>query len=253
VLSALGIGISDVQGVFALCFLILSPSKEIQMNSPNSPKGVQGGGMRGHFWRGLFVVIPVAVTVWLVNYAVSLTDNWLGPVVRLVAEHLLPSTVTSQAWFADVTALFSLLLVLACLIMLGVVASYRMGKEGLRLIDHLFIHIPGVNSIYRSVRKLVDAFGNSDAQSFKRCVYLNFPATNPTLGFVTKEVVEDGTGRKLLVVFIPQCPNPTGGFIQIVAEEATWDAGISPEDGFKMVMSMGVLSPDKMPQAKPRN
>jgi uncharacterized membrane protein len=128
-----------------------------------------------------------------------------------------------------------------------------MGKEGLRLIDHLFIHIPGVNAIYRSVRKLVDAFGSSDAQSFKRCVYLNFPADNATLGFVTKEVLEAETNRKMLVVFIPQAPNPTGGFIQIVAEDATWDAGISPEDGFKMIMSMGVLAPDKMSRAKPRS
>jgi uncharacterized membrane protein len=223
------------------------------MNGPISPKGAGNGGMRGHFWRGLFVVIPVAVTVWLLNYAVSLTDNWLGPFVRFIAEHLLPAAVTTQGWFADVTAVLSFLLLVACLIMLGIVASYRMGKEGLRLIDHLFIHIPGVNSIYRSVRKMVDAFGNGDTQSFKRCVYLHFPYEYPSLGFVTKEVVEEGTNRKLLVVFIPHGPSPTSGFIQIVAEESTWDAGITPEDGFKMIMSVGVLAPDKLPVAKPRN
>ena len=221
------------------------------MNSPISPKGTGKGGMRGHFWRGLFVVIPVAVTIWILNYAISLTDNWLGPIVRLVAEHLLPITITSQTWFADLTAVLSFLLLVAGLVGLGVVASYRMGKEGLRLIDHLFIHIPGVNSIYRSVRKMVDAFGNGDAQSFKRCVYLYFPKDYPTLGFVTKEVVEEETNRKLLVVFVPQGPNPTSGFIQIVAEEATWDAGISPEEGFKMIMSVGVLAPDRLPKAKP--
>jgi uncharacterized membrane protein len=209
--------------------------------------------MRAHFFRGLFVVIPVAVTIWILNYAISLTDNWLGPLVRLVAEQFLPAAITSQGWFVAATAIFSFVLLVACLIVLGVVASYRMGKEGLRLIDHLFIHIPGVNAIYRSVRKLVDAFGSSDAQSFKRCVYLNFPADNATLGFVTKEVLEAETNRKMLVVFIPQAPNPTGGFIQIVAEDATWDAGISPEDGFKMIMSMGVLAPDKMSRAKPRS
>ncbi len=156
------------------------------MNSPIPTKGTQGGGMRAHFWRGLFVVIPVAVTVWLLNYAVSLCDNWLGPLVRMVADLLLPSTITSQPWFAGATAVLSLFLLVACLIVLGVVASYRMGKEGLRLIDHLFIHIPGVNSIYRTVRKMVDAFGNSEAQSFKRCVYLLLSGEQSHLGFVTK-------------------------------------------------------------------
>lgn len=223
------------------------------MNSPVPPKGTQGGAMRAYFLRGLFVIIPVAVTIWVLNYAISLTDNWLGPLVRLVVEQFLPAAITSQGWFVAATAVFSFVLLVVCLIMLGVVASYRMGKEGLRLIDHLFIHIPGVNSIYRLVRKLVDAFGGSDAQSFKRCVYLNFPTSNPTLGFVTKELLEAETNRKMLVVFIPQAPNPTGGFIQIVAEDATWDAGMSPEDGFKMIMSMGVLAPDKMARTKPRS
>ncbi len=223
------------------------------MNGPNSPKGTGGGVMRGYFMRGLFVVIPVAVTVWLLNYAISIANNWLGSFVRLISSLILPASVTSQTWFVGITAVVSILLLVACLIVLGVVASYRIGKEGLRLIDHLFIHIPGVNSIYRAVRKMVDAFGNGDAQSFKRCVYLYFPKDYPTLGFVTKEVLEDVTGRKLLLVFIPQGPNPTCGFIQIVPEEATWDAGITPEDGFKMIMSVGVLAPDKLPQAKPRN
>jgi len=221
------------------------------MTGPTKPAG--NGGARAYFMRGLFVVIPVAVTVWLLDYAIGMTNNWLGPFVRMVAEHLLPSSVTALPWFGNVTAVLSLLLLVTWLIVLGVVASYRIGKEGLQLIDHLFIHIPGVNTIYRSVRKMVDAFGNSDAQSFKRCVYLYFPYNNPTLGFVTKEVTEEKTGRKLLVVFVPHGPSPASGFIQIVAEEATWDAGISPEDGFKMIMSVGVLSPDVLPQSKPND
>ena len=143
-------------------------------------------------------------------------------------------------------------MLVAFLVVLGVVASYRIGKEGLRLLDHLFIHIPGVNSIYRSIRKMVEAFGDNDEPSFKRCVYLNFPHDYPTLGFVTKEVEEAETGRNLLIVFVPMGPSPTSGFIQVVPEDATWDAGISAEDGFKMIMSVGVLAPEVLSRAKPR-
>ena len=222
-------------------------------NAPRPPSSKGNGALRTYFMRGLFVVIPVAVTVWLLDYAITLTNNWLGPLVRFMAEHLLPAAITSQDWFASLEAVISFLLLVVFLMALGVVASYRMGKEGLRLIDHIFIHIPGVNSIYRSVRKMVEAFGDSGAQSFKRCVYLNFPMDNPTLGFVTREVTEAESGRKLLVVFVPHGPSPASGFIQIVPEEDTWNAGISPEDGFKMIMSVGVLAPDVLPKGKPRN
>jgi len=223
------------------------------MTGQNSSRDKMGKLMRAYFMRGLFVVIPVAVTAWLLEYAVSLTNSWLGPFVKLIAQTCLPASITSQSWFADIDAILSFLLLVIFLIVLGVVASYRTGKEGLRLIDHIFIHIPGINSIYRAIRKMVDAFGNSDAQSFKRCVYLYFPHQFPSLGFVTKEVLEEETNRRLLVVFIPHGPSPTSGFVQIVPEDSTWDAGISPEDGFKMIMSVGVLTPDKLPRAKPRN
>ena len=144
--------------------------------------------------------------------------------------------------------LLSVFLLCFIFMAVGALASFRIGKQGLRLVDHVFIHIPGVNAIYRSVRKMMEAFGDGNATSFQRCVFLRFPGHHLTLGLVTKELKETGTGRKILAVFVPHGPNPTGGFTQYVPEEETIATDISIEDGLKLVVSMGVLSPGEFPR-----
>lgn len=212
------------------------------------------GAARVYFMRGLLFMVPIAVTLWLVGFALNLADSWLGSALRAIAHSLFPGSSGSpsdeSSWFSLAISVASILAVCGLLVLLGKVASYRVGKEGLRLVDHLFIHIPGVNAVYRAARKMVEAFGDGGAGSFQRCVYLRFPGQYLTLGFVTREVTEEGTGRKMLFVFVPHGPNPTGGFTQIVPATDTVDANISPDKGLQLVVSMGVLAPDTLPKIR---
>jgi uncharacterized membrane protein len=221
------------------------------MSSQPSNNGGAGGQTttRVHFMRGLLFMVPIAVTLWLVGFALNLADSWLGSALRAIAHGFFAdSSWEGTGWFSLVISVASILAVCGLLVLVGKVASYRVGKEGLRLVDHLFIHIPGVNAVYRAARKMVEAFGDGGAGSFQRCVYLRFPAQHLTLGFVTREVTEAVTGRKMLFVFVPHGPNPTGGFTQIVPESETVDAGMSPEKGLQLVVSMGVLAADTLPR-----
>ncbi|MBK7747918.1 MAG: DUF502 domain-containing protein [Candidatus Obscuribacter sp.] len=220
----------------------------MSQNNGNAGKGY-GNFLRVYFMRGLFFVIPIAVTIWFVRFAVDLADGWLGSAIRALARLFVPPSVLTAAplWLDALYGLTSFIVLCAMLMAFGLVASFRIGKQGLRLVDHIFIHIPGVNSVYRSVSKMVEAFGDGNASSFQRCVFIKFPY-NWTLGFVTKETVETGTGRKILAVFVPTGPNPTGGFIQFVYDEETRDAPFSTEEGLKLVVSMGVLAPTEFPQ-----
>ncbi len=218
------------------------------MSSPSSNSNGQET-TRAYFMRGLFFVVPIAVTLWLVGFTLNLADAWLGTTIRSLVSVLLPDSSASleaASWFGFVVSITSVLALCAALVALGKLASYRVGKEGLRLVDHLFIHIPGVNAVYRAARKMVEAFGDGGAGSFQRCVYLRFPGVYFTLGFVTKEVTEVGTGRKMLFVFVPQGPNPTGGFTQLVPADETYDAGMTPDQGLQLVVSMGVLAPEHL-------
>lgn len=45
-------------------------------------------------------------------------------------------------------------------------------------------------------------------------------------------------------MFIPTTPNPTTGFFEIIPVEEVGLTNINIEDGFKMIISGGVVAPD---------
>ena len=57
--------------------------------------------------------------------------------------------------------------------------------------------------------------------------------------------MEERTGSRLLSVFIPTVPNPTTGYLVFVPVEQVTVLEISVEEAFKMLLSVGVIIPDK--------
>lgn len=68
-----------------------------------------------------------------------------------------------------------------------------------------------------------------------------------SLGFLTNDGLEEAkiiTGKELESIFIPTTPNPTNGFIIMLPVEDVTELDLSIEDGFKFIISMGVVVPD---------
>jgi uncharacterized membrane protein len=63
------------------------------------------------------------------------------------------------------------------------------------------------------------------------------------LGFLTG-YISDSDGKKFCKLFIPTSPNPTTGFFEMVPVEDVALTDISIEEGFKMIISGGVVSPE---------
>ena len=77
-------------------------------------------------------------------------------------------------------------------------------------------------------------------------VLIEFPvAGNWTVGFVTGELT-DQAGKDFLSVFVATAPNPTPGYAMPVATERTVPTSMSVEEGFKFLMSAGVVRPDRI-------
>ena len=65
-------------------------------------------------------------------------------------------------------------------------------------------------------------------------------------GFLTGESLaeaEEMAGKRLVNVFVPTVPNPTTGFLIFVPEEEVIYLDMSVEDGFKLIISAGVIKP----------
>ncbi len=71
-----------------------------------------------------------------------------------------------------------------------------------------------------------------------------------TVGFVTSEVrVEtpvDGGVVSSVMVFLPTTPNPTSGWLAIVPEKDLIDFDLSIEEGVKLIVSGGIVTPASM-------
>jgi uncharacterized membrane protein len=200
------------------------------------------------FMRGLLFALPIGVTIFVVSFIWGLADSWLGPGVALIVKTLLP-----DAWLVGPLAGgnipgLSLILLIALMFVLGWIASWPVGKKGLLLIDYVFHAIPGVRGIYSTVRKVVEAIGDPDKPRFQKVVFLDFPsASTRSIGFVTATVVDNADGEIWLTVFVPTVPNVTSGFTMVVREKDTVNAGLTPEEGLKLVVSLGVLTPANLP------
>ena len=68
-----------------------------------------------------------------------------------------------------------------------------------------------------------------------------------SLGFQTNEALSaarEASGKELVSVFVPTTPNPTSGFIIMLPAEDITQLDITVEDGFKFIISMGVIVPN---------
>src|SRR3546814_3179921 len=86
----------------------------------------------------------------------------------------------------------------------------------LRWFETLIARIPLASTIYGSARKLLDIL-QTQPDGTQRVVLIDFPHDKmKSVGFVTRVISEQGTGRELAAVYVPTTPNPTSGYLEIV-------------------------------------
>lgn len=200
--------------------------------------------LRGLIVRGLLFVVPIWLTVTVVGFVYSLSESWLGALTDQAVRLILPASwLTGPLADGHIPGL-SLGVALVLLTGVGLVASWPMGAQGLRLVDHVFLAIPGVRSLYSACRKIIDAVGDPAQSRFKKVVLFKWAGVK-TLGFLTGTTEQDG--RQHVFIFVPHMPNPTSGFLVLVPADEVTDTGLTPEEGIKLGMSLGVLTPPKLP------
>lgn len=85
-----------------------------------------------------------------------------------------------------------------------------------------------------------------ERNAFKSVVVVEFPRAGlKAIGFRTG-YIEDNSGQKYCKVFIPTTPNPTTGFFEIVPINEVIETSVSIEEGFKMIISGGIVSPESL-------
>ncbi|OGO01172.1 MAG: hypothetical protein A2Y90_02030 [Chloroflexi bacterium RBG_13_52_12] len=202
------------------------------MDEKKVTKDGWGKRIRGQFMTGLLVIVPVGASVLILIWIFTSIDNILQPIIRAIWGQNIPGV----GFGASVVLIF----------LTGVVARNVVGKRIIKYGESLLSRVPIFKLLYRSIRQIVDSFSTPDKTGFMQVVLVQFPHKGmKAIGFITNEIT-DKDGKKSISVLIPNAPNPTSGFLEIVKEEDIIRTKITVDEAMKMVVSAGRMMPKEV-------
>jgi uncharacterized membrane protein len=150
-----------------------------------------------NFLRGLVIVVPFALTLWLLYSAFTRID-------RLIA------FPTPGVGFV---------VMIAAIIAIGALASNFLIRRFLRLTETIFTKAPLVRIVYASIRDLLEAFVG-DRKRFDKpvAVALSENAGVQTLGFMTQEDLAFLALPGHVAVYLPFSYSMSGTLVIVPAE-----------------------------------
>lgn len=205
---------------------------------------------QANFWAGLAIVLPgvisIAVLVWLFGTVANITDTLLIFLPRHLTHH--DQGAGPMYWYWSLAAL----ILAVCLItIVGLLARNYFGKRMIEWVDTTMLRVPLLNKVYSATKQVNDAFSSSNKNSFRTVVLVEFPRPGVySLGFITSEQhpeVQARIAEKVVCIFVPTTPNPTGGFLLLVPEEKVTKLEMSVPDAIKYIVSLGSILPEYTP------
>ena len=188
---------------------------------------------------GLLVVVPIAITVWVLEWIVSTLDQTL---------RILPSGWHPDRLLGFHIPGFGVLLAIGILLVLGATASNFFGNKLFNWWHASLNRIPVVRSIYSGVKQVSDTLFSESGNAFRKAVLVQWPREGMyTIAFVTGTPGGDAANYlhgDYLSLYVPTTPNPTGGYFVMAKTSDCIELKMSVDEALKYIVSMGVVVPE---------
>lgn len=198
--------------------------------------------LRRYFFTGLVIIAPAAITLWSTLWFIEKFDSLVKPMIPIayIPDTYLPFKIPG----------FGLIVAIIFITLVGFLAANLVGRTLLGLWDKLLNSTPVVRSLYKGSKQIFETLFSDQGTSFRQVCLVEWPRKGIwSIAFISREV--DGsevgleTGRKMYSVYVSTTPNPTGGYVFFIDRNDVKILDISVEDGLKLVISMGLVFPDK--------
>ncbi|PZF76764.1 hypothetical protein DK847_09830 [Aestuariivirga litoralis] len=200
------------------------------------------GKLRAYFFTGLVITAPIAITVWATYWFVTMFDAWVKP--------FLPESYNPDTYLPIRVPGFGLIFALIAITLIGFMAANLAGRTMIAIWDKILNSMPVVRSIYKGSKQIFETLFSQKGASFRYVCLVEWPRRDAwSIAFVSREV--DGAqiglapGRQMYAVYVSTTPNPTSGYVFFVDTSDVKIIDMSVEDGLKLVISMGLVFPDK--------
>ncbi len=199
--------------------------------------------LRNIFITGILITIPVAFTLFILNFLLDILDGLVVPwFIKTLIEigTPLPENFHLPG--------LGLILIVLLIFVVGVLTKSFLGAKLVQLGEMIVDRIPIVRSIYTGAKQVVTTIAHADTKAFRKVVMVEFPRKGIySVGFITGTTegeVQELTEEKLVNVFVPTTPNPTSGFLVFVPNEDIIELTMTVEDGIKFIISVGIVTPE---------
>jgi uncharacterized membrane protein len=161
------------------------------------------------FFRGLITIIPVAVTLYLLFWIVSVMENLVGKMLQLILPE--PFYIPGLGVVATFALIFSFGLLLNNFVLSELVEAAELKLKS----------IPFFKAIYSPIRDLMNLFSKNHNQNMKNVVLINLGNNLKIIGVVTREDFSDMPSnlqnKDMVSVYCPWSYG-MGGFTLLVAK-----------------------------------
>jgi len=189
----------------------------------------------GFFFKGLFTLLPLFITIWLIFFMFNFLDGILGGVIELIAGR----PIKGLGFAATILLIF----------ITGILVTYLVGQKIFKLGEWILYKLPIIKSIYASAKQVNDVlFMQKTAGEYRKACVVEYPRKGVfSIGFVTSEVADEIKNKanedKMVNIFIANTPTPATGFLIMVPSSEVKLLDMRMDDAFKYVVSGGVLKP----------
>jgi uncharacterized membrane protein len=189
-----------------------------------------GKMISGVFLRGMIVVLPAAMTVAVLAWIATASEDYLGEIIR----YLLPEL----RYWPGLGIALGVALILAA----GILVNARIARRLLGFTDSLLARIPVVKTIYLSIRDVAIFLSGESQKGFNQVVAVRIQEMR-LIGFVTTEDPKGLPGKtaadKLIGVYLPMSYG-IGGYTVYLPKALVEPLDMSREDAMRVTMSGGV-------------
>jgi uncharacterized membrane protein len=201
------------------------------------------GRLRTYFLAGVVVAAPIAITIWLVWWIVSLFDTWVKP--------LIPAIYNPDTYLPFEVPGVGLVVALIVITFIGALAANLVGRTVLYYWDYFLGRMPVVRSVYSAVKQIFQTALAKPGRNFQQVGLIEFPRGGAHVMVFLARQLDSGEiglvpGAAMYSAFMPTTPNPTSGFLFFLRKEEVTILDLTMEEAAKIIISAGLVSPDRL-------
>lgn len=203
--------------------------------------------LRKSFFSGIVLLAPIGITFFVFNWLVV----QIGGSVKEQLLFFIPEDLISKEGLGMLWNTLATIIVLLIVTLLGFFSRYFIAKFVIGIGERFLNNVPIINTVYTSVKQIVQTFSSQNRAVFQQVVLVEFPKQGCfALGFLTgdaKGEIQMKTDPHLRNVFVPTTPNPTSGFLVMIPQKDIQLLDMTVGQGMKVIISGGAVVPTYPP------